>query len=878
MQLGGEGAMETTEFRYGSITAASIHDAHGDDDDDDDDAPLAPTTQAVRVTYSKASSAAALPLGALASATTVGKQEGRPANDPTSAALSGLPRNGGIGGCGGSDGADGLPELGGNGGDGANNYAVLAVASAAPTAPADADDDDDVPLTRLPSQTSTRAPSTRASRAHSTLGFGTAATTTAVAGAGVAMDVAALLASMESNAAVMLGPARVATPTAGAAHGGAGTGGGSVSCDNDDDEEALSRLTSARRSRGGAGGSEAAAAAPRGGDDIAAAGPARAWPPTASVRPPSTTIRLAGAGRASASSGGSVAATVAVPGPGYVMGRRRRMASTGSSSSSSGFAGLATAPAGTLPGGGWHSGGGSTPQLALQQQLVEALEPASRALAVGLSALVLLQLEPWLRQTSRSLQRLETSVASGSDWTLAGSNGNGGSKPNAGVTVAARGKEGEESGAATAGEDDAALAYIKASIDSGIGSMLSLRGGRGCSSGQASSVRGRSAASSHASLFAAASSSGAGDGPVCEACGAKRMTQPGSLLAELPSRQARDRHSSGAGAALDPVTGQPVRGRPLLAAERDAQEAAERAKVAGSLAFRQQAAAAAQRVQELREREARARVSANAGGGDGSVAAAALLAGRGLRGEGAPESDIEAVPRRLTCPKCEGLGFLHTDHRRKHDKPKTQQCKRCQMCPSCTGTGILINSVDCRVCNGRGYEHKSTLEGDTEAALSSEQHKRCGQCTDCTACAGIGIVSVVPGMESPPLPPAVAGSPVAGSDSELGQLLPAQPSLSSLRHNAAVQSSTLSTAAAEAVACVTSVAPGDVIEEEVVEESEQGEGEDEGEVTEDEDDDDDDQDDDDDDDGGVDGEAGEQADGRSVEDGNGGRPNLHATC
>ncbi|KAI8847107.1 hypothetical protein BC829DRAFT_251767 [Chytridium lagenaria] len=128
-----------------------------------------------------------------------------------------------------------------------------------------------------------------------------------------------------------------------------------------------------------------------------------------------------------------------------------------------------------------------------------------------------------------------------------------------------------------------------------------------------------------------------------------------------------------------------------------------------------------------------------------SVAARKISEIPGVKGEGTEDTEdggIEAVPIRTTCQRCEGLGWMHSDTKKKHERAKNVQCRNCSSCGLCKGTGVLMNTLMCDDCNAYGFIHpRSDIPSCTMGV-------RCINCFDCPACDGRGLFDITPVIHS----------------------------------------------------------------------------------------------------------------------------------
>ncbi|KAJ3194478.1 Ribosomal RNA-processing protein 7 [Irineochytrium annulatum] len=132
-----------------------------------------------------------------------------------------------------------------------------------------------------------------------------------------------------------------------------------------------------------------------------------------------------------------------------------------------------------------------------------------------------------------------------------------------------------------------------------------------------------------------------------------------------------------------------------------------------------------------------------------------------FRAEGVqtPEGLVAApIPQRQTCTKCAGLGYMHDSVDKKHEKAKNVQCRFCNACKQCEGTGVLFNAGACDDCHSYGFIHpRSELP-------TCAQGIRCVNCQTCSTCDGIGKVarqSYSATTEGPPLTPVSPTLPVS---------------------------------------------------------------------------------------------------------------------
>lgn len=96
----------------------------------------------------------------------------------------------------------------------------------------------------------------------------------------------------------------------------------------------------------------------------------------------------------------------------------------------------------------------------------------------------------------------------------------------------------------------------------------------------------------------------------------------------------------------------------------------------------------------------------------------------------------------VPCPRCEGLGFTHTDKSLTHNQKKAEKCKNCQTCKGkkiifikgCSGAGKVVQKGACINCNMRGFVHTST-----ERSHDVSEFLRCFFCKDCGNCGGTGL-------------------------------------------------------------------------------------------------------------------------------------------
>ncbi|KAJ3114282.1 hypothetical protein HDU96_002325 [Phlyctochytrium bullatum] len=205
----------------------------------------------------------------------------------------------------------------------------------------------------------------------------------------------------------------------------------------------------------------------------------------------------------------------------------------------------------------------------------------------------------------------------------------------------------------------------------------------------------------------------------CDHCGHENgIGRPGTLL-HPSARRPDDRILDGRA------------GHPLLSIERDLQE--DYMKIASSLAHQQQLRAQAERLAAEQ-----AAAQAAVGTPTHTHAPKPLLNLPGLTGEGAipgaGQARIETVPKRLTCVRCEGIGFIHNPKsKKKHNQAKNIQCKKCLTCKLCTGTGILMNVLPCKDCDANGFHHP----GSETCRLGVG----CDEgCVDCETCRGTGLL------------------------------------------------------------------------------------------------------------------------------------------
>ncbi|KAI8840744.1 hypothetical protein BJ741DRAFT_34562 [Chytriomyces cf. hyalinus JEL632] len=186
------------------------------------------------------------------------------------------------------------------------------------------------------------------------------------------------------------------------------------------------------------------------------------------------------------------------------------------------------------------------------------------------------------------------------------------------------------------------------------------------------------------------------------------FARPGTLLNDRPTllkNESEKRAKDG-------------RAGPLISIEAAKKRDDELAKVSNSLAYKKMLEAQNERATAvMREQESREK-------GRKLVNAANVT---------------EVIAKRVTCLKCDGRGWSHPkDGKKKHDRQSNVQCKGCRTCSSCNGTGILQDITTCLDCQSLGYIHPN----DPYACRTTP---RCHDCVTCKSCHGSGNVHKVPG-------------------------------------------------------------------------------------------------------------------------------------
>lgn len=349
----------------------------------------------------------------------------------------------------------------------------------------------------------------------------------------------------------------------------------------------------------------------------------------------------------------------------------------------------------------------------LQSQILESLDPASRSLAAVVSSLVIVQLEPWLTETSKTLMRLEKSSnnfpssaissaslspSSFSASATASSFGSASLHSTNSVLSLISTRATHDSADSSASLSSAEYASNDTAIGEQSTASLLLKESILATISTAATIKPQDTGRMSASVRARGSISGispkasACDSNRCEACGATKIVQAGSLLSSAPSAPENPIHVPG-------HTFLNHQSRPSASED-----------IINSLAYREMQKRKEKERRELRDKAGQAQ----SGGG-------ALLKDINIVGF----DDIDTSQQRMTCVKCEGLGFYH-GRETKHDGPLKKQCKGCSSCATCDGVGILFGWTACKKCKTKGN------------IPSLEDPQKLSPCQDCH---GIGLIS-----------------------------------------------------------------------------------------------------------------------------------------